>query len=209
MRILVFAKAPVAGRVKTRLIPALGAEGAAQLHRRLVHRALAAATCAHPGGVELWCAPDADHAFFGECRDAHGCRLRSQCSGDLGARMRHAFEAEGAAGFPAVLLGADAPGLDAQRLRAAAREVQQGARALLVPALDGGYVLIGLGRPAASLFEGIDWGTDKVVAQTRVRAVEAGITLKEVEACADIDRPEDLGHCIPDLLRGLAHEKYE
>jgi glycosyltransferase involved in cell wall biosynthesis len=119
VRVLVFAKAPVPGEAKTRLIPALGAEGAAQLHRRLVHRALAVATAADLGVVELWCAPDSDHAFFHECRDVHGCALRVQCSGALGERMRHAFEVDGRAGFPALLLGSDAPGLDAARLRAA------------------------------------------------------------------------------------------
>ena len=207
MRILVFAKGPVPGEVKTRLIPALGAEGAAQLHRRLVHRALAVAAAADLGVVELWCAPDSDHAFFHECRDVHGCALRVQCPGDLGQRMRHAFEAEGAAGFPALLLGSDAPGLDAGRLRAVAQVLEAGGEGVVVPALDGGYVLIGLARPAAALFEGIRWGSDEVLAQTRGRARRAGLRVAETEACADIDRPEDLAHCLPNLLQGLVRDK--
>lgn len=206
MRILVFAKAPIPGQAKTRLIPALGAEGAAQLHRRLVHRALAVATAADLGIVELWCAPDSDHGFFQECRDVHDCALRVQCPGDLGERMRHAFEVDGGAGFPALLLGSDAPGLDPGRLRAVAQVLEEGGESVLVPALDGGYVLIGLGHPAAALFEGIRWGTGEVLAQTRAQARQAGLRLVETEACADIDRPEDLAHCLPNLLQGLVRE---
>ncbi len=206
VRVLVFAKAPVPGEVKTRLIPALGAQGAAELHRRLVHRALAVATAADLGAVELWCAPDSGHAFFQECRDTHGCALRIQCPGDLGQRMRHALESEGDTGFPAMLLGSDAPGLDSGRLRAAARLLEACGQGVVVPALDGGYVLIGLGRPAALLFEGIRWGTDEVLARTRAQAVEAGLLLVETEPCADIDRPEDLDHCLPNLIQGLGRE---
>jgi rSAM/selenodomain-associated transferase 1 len=206
VRILVFAKAPVPGEVKTRLIPALGAQGSAELHRRFVHRALLAATVADLGNVELWCAPDADHAFFRECREVHGCSLRIQLPGDLGQRMRHAFEVEGDSGFPALLLGSDAPGLDARRLRGAAQILEKGAGGVLIPAFDGGYVLIGLGGPAARLFEGIRWGTGEVLEQTRAQARQVGLRLVETEPCADIDRPEDLGRCSPDLIQGLDRE---
>lgn len=199
MRLLVFARAPLAGQAKTRLIPALGAEGAARLHGRLVRRALEAASGSEAGLVELWCAPDCSDEFLQGCRRSFGCRLHPQAHGDLGERMRVALEA----GLPAVLLGSDAPGLTAHTVRAAAEALARGNDCVLVPALDGGYVLIGLAVPAPRLFQGIGWGGSDVLEQTRRRAVELGLRLVELPPCPDIDRPEDLVHCPAELLRGL------
>lgn len=199
VRLLVFARAPVAGQAKTRLIPALGAEAAARLHGRLVRRALEAASASGAGPVELWCAPDCSHAFLRACEREFGCRLKAQPSGDLGQRMRFALEA----GLPAVLLGSDAPGLTGATVRDAAEALECGNDGVLVPALDGGYVLIGLAVPAPRLFEDIGWGGDRVLEQTRRRCTQLGLRLAELPPCADIDRPEDLLHCPPELLHGL------
>jgi uncharacterized protein len=199
MRILVFARAPVAGQAKTRLIPALGAEGAAQLHRRLVHRALKVACAAGIGSVELWCAPDCDHPFFLDCALAHGCRLQTQPPGDLGERMRAALVSE----LPALLLGSDAPGLEPGILRAAARALVSASDCVLVPAPDGGYVMIGLSVAAPGLFDQMPWGGPEVLAETRRRCLRQGLRLTELQPCPDIDRPADLTHCPPELLRGL------
>lgn len=211
MRVLVFAKAPVPGQVKTRLTPVLGSEGAARLHRRLVDRALENAFAAAPGRVELWCAPDRRHPFFRSRARRFGCDLGDQCGGDLGQRMHQAFGARGAGGFPALLLGSDAPLLTAERLREAASVLERGRPCVLIPALDGGYVLIGLAAPAPALFEDMPWGTASVLAVTRRRARSLGLDLTELAPCADIDRPEDLAGCPPDLLdrlpRGIADPK--
>jgi uncharacterized protein len=203
MRILVFARAPVAGQAKTRLIPALGAEGSVKLHRRLVHRALAAASAAGIGRVELWCAPDCDHPFFRDCALAYGCALQAQPPGDLGERMRVALET----GLPALLLGSDAPGLEPGTLRAAARALLSGTDCVLVPALDGGYVMIGLSVPAPVLFDDMPWGSAEVLAETRRRCAQQDIRLTELPPCPDIDRPQDLLHCPPELLRGLVQTR--
>ena len=96
----VFAKAPIAGHAKTRLIPALGAEGAAALHARLVGAALRTATSAAAGQVELWCAPHRRHAFFAECARDWGVVLRDQPEGDLGTRMAAFFRAALGPGGP-------------------------------------------------------------------------------------------------------------
>lgn len=199
MRTLVFARAPVAGQAKTRLIPALGADGAAELHRRLVQRALTVACAAGIGCVELWCAPDCDHPFFRDCALACGCSLQAQPPGDLGERMRVALEA----GLPAVLLGSDAPGLEPGTLRTAARALRSGSDCVLVPALDGGYVMIGLAVAAPGLFDQMPWGSAEVLAETRRRCARQGLRLTELPPCPDIDRPADLAHCPPELLRGL------
>src|SRR5437868_3801239 len=104
--VAIFARAPVAGAAKTRLISRLGAEGAAALHARLVERALSQALAAGLGEVTLWCAPDASHPFFADCAARFGVRLRAQRGADLGARMLHAFEvAQG----PLILIGSDCP----------------------------------------------------------------------------------------------------
>ena len=199
MRVLVFARAPVAGQAKTRLIPALGPEGAARLHRRLVWQALAVASEASLGEVELWCAPDCQHPFFAECALEFGCSLHAQSAGDLGERM---YTALGAA-LPALLLGSDAPRLGSDALRDAALALVSGNDCVLVPAVDGGYVMIGLSVPAPGLFRNISWGGPTVLAETRQRCARLGLSLAELPACPDLDRPEDLAFCPPHLLDGL------
>jgi len=190
MRVAVFAKAPVAGQVKTRLAPLLGDAGAAALHRRLVHRAIETARDARVGEVELWCAPDASHSFFAECAETHGVSLRAQHGGDLGARMRHAFESNHGEGHALVVIGCDCLVLDGGAIRDAARALSS-CDAAFAPAEDGGYVLVGLAKPEPAIFERIDWSTSRVMAQTRERLREAGLRWKELAMRWDLDRPED------------------
>ena len=191
--LIVFAKAPVAGAVKTRLIPALGAEGAATLATRLLERTLAAGTAAGFDQVELCVSPDTSHPAFGALAAAHGLTLTAQGDGDLGARIDRALARVLRDHRHAVLIGTDAPALDAARLRDAARALE-GADAVFVPALDGGYALVGLQRAQPALFQGIAWSTPQVMAQTRERARAAGLTWAERDPVPDIDEPADLVH---------------
>ena len=192
-RLLVFARAPVAGACKRRLIPALGPEGAAALHRRLVIRTLKTATAVVAvTDVELWCAPDRHHPFFTACATRFGVALHDQHGADLGARMAHALETALQRSERAVLIGSDCPDLDRHYLEDAFARLTGPNDAVLGPAKDGGYVLIGLRRPAPALFEGIAWGGPQVAEQTRLQAANAGLILHELEPRADIDRPEDL-----------------
>jgi len=142
--IAVFAKAPVAGEVKTRLAATLGDEGAARLHERLVERALATALEARLGPVTLWCSPDESHPFFQGCARRDAVPLRRQVGADLGERMHHAFEATPG---PLLLIGSDCPALAPRDLHAAA-EALRTRDAVFIPAEDGGYVLVGLARAA-------------------------------------------------------------
>jgi rSAM/selenodomain-associated transferase 1 len=185
--IAVFAKAPVPGEVKTRLAPALGAQGAARLHERLVEHAIATALEARLGPVSLWCAPDESHPFFRRCAQRHGVALRCQHGRDLGERMHHAFVGSAA---PLLVVGSDCPALDAGELRAAA-EALRTHDAVFIPAEDGGYVLVGLSRPDARLFDGLAWGTDSVMARTRERLRAAGLRWHERPTLWDVDRPDD------------------
>jgi rSAM/selenodomain-associated transferase 1 len=191
-RIVVFAKAPEPGKVKTRLIPALGEAGAAALHRRLVMHSLRAAQEADLGPVELWCAPDTRHAFFAECERDFGVSLHSQCEGDLGARMRRALETVLERARRAILVGSDIPALSAQYLRDAERALSGARDVVIGPAEDGGYVLIGLERSDPELFRDIPWGEPEVLAETRGRIAALRWRCFELPALWDVDRPEDL-----------------
>jgi rSAM/selenodomain-associated transferase 1 len=191
-RIVVFAKAPEPGKVKTRLIPALGEAGAAALHRRLVIHSLRAAQEADLGPVELWCAPDTRHAFFAECERDFGVSLHSQCEGDLGARMRRAIETILERAKRAILVGSDIPALSAQYLRDAERALSGARDVVIGPAEDGGYVLIGLERSDPELFRDIPWGEPEVLAETRGRIAALRWRCFELPALWDVDRPEDL-----------------
>jgi rSAM/selenodomain-associated transferase 1 len=190
MRIAVFAKAPVAGRVKTRLAAELGDEGAARLAASLTLRALATAVGSNVGAVELWCSPDASHPFFAQCASRFHMKLREQRGADLGARMKAAVDEALAAGSPVLVIGADCPALDATVLQQAAKALAHH-DAVFVPAEDGGYVLVGMASSLPGVFDGIAWGEDTVMQQTRERLVRAHARWQELESLWDVDRPED------------------
>jgi rSAM/selenodomain-associated transferase 1 len=196
-RIAVLAKAPLPGYAKTRLIPALGAAGAAALAERLLEHAVAQAVAAGLGPVTIWAAPDPAHPAFARLARRHGLALRPQGEGDLGARMAHVFESTWQADpGPLLLMGSDAPALDAAMLRDAAAALRQH-DAVFVPAFDGGYALIGLRGWALELrglFEGMTWSTGRVMADTRERLAAAGLHHAELPAVPDIDEASDLQH---------------
>jgi rSAM/selenodomain-associated transferase 1 len=197
--IIVMAKAPVPGYAKTRLIPALGADGAARLAQQLLNRAVKQAVAAHMGQVNLCCSPDSQHLSFVALSRLSGVNLSTQGDGDLGQRMSRAFDRSLARHRCVLMIGTDAPALDSAMLRHAA-QVLADTDAVFVPALDGGYALIGLRRPVPSLFEGVAWSTAAVMAQTRERLAVAGLRHKELPAIADIDEPADLAQ-LPAELR--------
>ena len=196
--VIVFAKAPIPGFAKTRLMPALGAEGAARLAERMLVHAVQQAVAANLGPVELCAAPDTSHPVFARLGASLPVALHAQGPGDLGARMDRAFNrhlvrtaAPSLAG--ALLIGTDAPGLDAALLRRAAKALS-GHGAVFVPALDGGYALVGLRRPAPWLFDRMGWSTETVMADTRQRLADHGMSAVELPPLADIDEPADMVH---------------
>jgi uncharacterized protein len=190
-RILVMAKAPVPGQVKTRLISSLGPEGAAALHGRLLEDVVRRLTAARVAPLELWCAPDPAAEVFTRLAGLHGCSLHAQEGADLGERMCRAAAGGLDRARAVVLVGCDCPSLDgdyvAQALDALARH-----EAVLGPAEDGGYVLLGLRRAAPELFTGLPWGTERVAEITRERMRGLGWRWSEQPVLWDLDRPEDL-----------------
>ena len=191
VQVAVLAKAPMAGLAKTRLIPALGADGAARLQRRFTLAALRTARAAGLGEVTLWCAPNPQHRFFRALARGAGMRCLAQAHGDLGARMHAAFRLHCAAG-PTLLIGTDCPALQVSHLRAAAWALGGPADGVCIPAEDGGYVLIGLKQPQSALFENMPWSSAEVMAQTRKRALREGLRLDELDTLWDVDEPTDL-----------------
>jgi rSAM/selenodomain-associated transferase 1 len=189
----VFARAPLPGSAKTRLIPALGAAGAAGLARRMLEATLAQAVAAGIGPVTLYCTPNTADATLHDAAAHHGVALAEQGCGDLGARMQRALLAGLETGISAMVIGTDCPSLDAATLRRAAEKLACHA-AVFVPATDGGYVLVGISRPLPSLFDEIAWSTDAVMAQTRMRLTQLGVTAAEMTPLHDIDLPADLIH---------------
>jgi rSAM/selenodomain-associated transferase 1 len=141
--VIVFARAPVAGYAKKRLIPVLGADGAADLHRRLVlHTLSTAVSTGIP--VELWCAPDRFHTFFAACTHDYPVTLKNQAGEDLGERMYNAFTDTLSRTPASVIIGCDSPALTPQMITDAFYSLENGNDAVIGPAEDGGYFLIGL-----------------------------------------------------------------
>jgi rSAM/selenodomain-associated transferase 1 len=189
--VIVFAKAARPGAVKTRLVPLLGEEGAAALHVKLVRHTLDALRAASLKGAQLHCTPGTDDPFFWFCSGHYGVTLHEQAAGDLGKRMLVALENALANHAAALLVGTDCPALTARHLRQAERVLREGDDAVFVPCEDGGYALVGLKRADAKLFDGIAWGGDQVMSDTRVRLQQLGWRWRELETLWDVDRPGD------------------
>jgi uncharacterized protein len=181
--IIVFAKAPLPGAAKTRLIPRLGEWRAARLHARLILRTIDTAVAARCGAVELH--GTRRHSFFKRLKVG----FRLQHGDDLGERMHYALSK---AKKPAILIGTDCPALTPADLRRAVRWLRGGTEVVLAPAEDGGYALIGARRISFSIFEGIAWGGENVYAETAKRLDRAGYRWRALRQVWDVDRPEDL-----------------
>ena len=191
VRILIFAKAPVAGLAKTRLIPSLGAQGAADLARRMLTHTLEQALSAGVGPVELCVTPSPADPIWHAFPAPAAVTWSDQGEGDLGARMARAARRSVGAGEAVLLIGTDCPALDGGQLRLAAQSLET-FDATLVPSADGGYVLLGLKRFHASLFEDIEWSTHTVARETLHRLGQLGLRVQIAPSVHDIDEPDDL-----------------
>jgi rSAM/selenodomain-associated transferase 1 len=189
--VAVLAKAPVAGLAKTRLAPALGLAGAARAQRRFALQTLHCARAAALGPITLWCAPDTRHRFFRAVRPQVDTCV-AQAAGGLGERMGQAFQDHFAQqpGLPLLLVGTDCPALAPGHLQQAARALQDH-DVVLIPAEDGGYVLIGMRRWVPQALQGITWSTDQVLLQTRQRLQACGASWFELDKLWDVDEPAD------------------
>jgi rSAM/selenodomain-associated transferase 1 len=184
--IAVFAKVPQAGTVKTRLIPAIGAAAAAELQRRLIESTLAKAHALEDTEVTLWL--EGDNAHYAPSGSQ---RRMAQQGADLGAKMAHAFVVTLARAETCVLIGTDCPALTTSHLRQVFKLLERN-DVVVIPAEDGGYVLIALNTPQPQLFEGIQWGGPQVMEATRARIDAARLRAAYLGPLPDLDTPEDL-----------------
>lgn len=190
-RLIVFAKAPIPGRVKSRLLPSLGAEATASLYQQLVLRCLATAVESEVGPVDLWCDPSTEHPFFHRCADEFHVELHLQRGSDLGSRMAQAFQKTLKAAKCALLMGSDCPSLTSSDLKKGKMLLGQMADAVISPTEDGGYALLGLRTFSPKLFKGVSWGSESVCNETRKRLRKLGWRWVELPTRWDVDRPED------------------
>ncbi|HEV2748297.1 MAG TPA: TIGR04282 family arsenosugar biosynthesis glycosyltransferase [Allosphingosinicella sp.] len=190
-RIVIFAKAPVPGHVKTRLIPALGAEGAARLAHCMLLDTYGQAASVPGASTELCTAPAPGAAEWDGLLPPGASRTSEQGEGDLGARLARAAQRVTAEGDRVVLIGTDCPDLDRRRLESACRKLEEH-DAIIHPTFDGGYALLGLSRFDPSIFSGIAWSSRTVAADTIARIQALGWSLARGETLRDVDQPEDL-----------------
>lgn len=214
-KIVVFAREPKLGEVKTRLRPALGDEDVLVLYRKLLRRILGTVSSSNLAAGELWVTANPQHQDFLASMEAQDIHLQGE--GDLGVRMGQCIDMvlARADAESVLLVGTDCPAMDAgylsSALQALERSPERGSGnssannnsssnssnneandVVIGPAEDGGYVLIGMSRAWPQIFTGIDWGSDRVLAQTLAKLDAAGAKTCVLEPLWDIDRPEDL-----------------
>jgi len=189
--LLVFTRAPVPGQTKTRLIPLLGAQGAAEFHQTVLQSTLAEADASDFRTLEIWCAAENDHPFLKQCSLDYSCAIKIQQGDDLGERMHHATDATLSENTCVVLIGSDCPAITTDVLNQAHQHFSDGKDAVIGPASDGGYYLIGLKEPDSRIFHDITWGEGDVAERTRQNFAVLGLDYVELEELPDIDTPED------------------
>lgn len=191
VRIVVMAKAPVAGFAKTRLIPALGAEGAAQLAQKMLSHTLATAMASKLGIVEICATPDTTDPAWQNLDLPNNIIWSAQGEGDLGERMARAAARTTRDGRAVLLIGTDCPAIDVFTLHEAAQALHN-YDASLLPTYDGGYALLALKRFDNRLFENMPWSTSTVALQTLQRMVQIDCNVKLLRTLHDIDEPADI-----------------
>lgn len=203
--LLLFAKAPIAGRVKTRLQRHCTPEQAAEIAKILLQESLRKVTQVWPGPVSLTVWLDQDHPFLLEMAAKYNVTLSLQAAGDLGAKMHSALQQFG---YPAAVMGCDAPHVTDASLLQAYTSLSAG-ESVLGPSRDGGYYLIGLSESMPSLFTNMAWGTDTVLRETLDRVNQTTLTMRQLAALQDVDEwPDVLGVAdqLPELNRYLSKE---
>lgn len=203
-KLLILAKAPIAGHAKSRMIPLLGEDGAAELHQQLTHwllQKLCRATNYEPEyDVELWCASDLHHPFFLACAHEFGITLKLQQGDDLGDRQFYAMQSALCESDAVVMVGSDVASLKVGDICDAFEQIESGAGIVIAPADDGGYGLLGGSMINQELFGGITWGGAQVYSGMVANLNSLEIDWQQLAAVWDIDRPEDLARLRGELM---------
>lgn len=189
--ISVFAKAPVEGRVKTRLAATVGNRVARFFYQKMCSYVVDVSVRAHMARVSVWCTPQ-PHPYFRRLVRHNQVKLSVQPPGDLGQRLRRVAQRELLTADAVLLIGADAIGLTSQHLIEAVQQLSIGVDVVVAPAGDGGYTLIGMRQVQPAVFQRIPWGSAKVMRSTAARCRSAGLVLGELPLAADLDTAQDL-----------------
>ncbi|MBV8884743.1 MAG: TIGR04282 family arsenosugar biosynthesis glycosyltransferase [Chroococcidiopsidaceae cyanobacterium CP_BM_RX_35] len=191
--LIVFTRYPEPGKTKTRLIPALGAQGAADIQRQMTEYTLSQAKELQLRSVSVEVRYDGGKRQLMQDWLGYDIVCRSQGKGDLGSRMMrsHQFAVKTGRDY-VVIIGTDCPGLNVEVMTQAFHKLHLAYDLVLGPAIDGGYYLIGLSRLLPELFTGISWGTAEVLQQTVAIAQKLNLSIAYLAPLADVDRPEDL-----------------
>ena len=205
VRIVIMAKAPVAGFAKTRLIPALGAEGAAELAKKMLLHTVRTALAAQLGIVEICATPDPTDPAWQNLDLPINITWSAQGDGDLGERMTRAAARTTRGGEAILLIGTDCPAIDVFTLHEATRALQD-YDASLLPTHDGGYALLALKRFDKQLFENMPWSTRTVALETMHRMVQIDCDVKLLQTLHDIDEPLDLAQLPVEWGYAAGHE---
>lgn len=203
--LILFARSPRSGQVKTRLEPVLGQERTLALYKRLLSRQIALMEQCRNVRKVFWLEGNPTQEIL---QNFEG-EILLQMGGDIGERMWHAMDKTLEHCDSVILIGCDSPGLEQEMLEKGFQALEEGHDAVFVPATDGGYVLVGLRKAEPALFTGMSWGTQSVMQQTRNRLESLKLSWKELDAVSDIDEPQDLvvlgefGEVFVDILEGV------
>jgi len=202
VRVVIMAKAPIAGLSKTRLIPELGPEAAALLARRMFLHSINTALEANLGTVECCVMPDHNDPVWTVFKEEYPVEWSSQIDGSLGERMAHVAERVSKQGEKIILMGIDCPMMSSMHLRSAAAHLEH-TDASMIPVDDGGYCLLALRQFHPTIFQDVSWSTQTVAEQTRRNCSLLGWYLSELTALHDVDHGEDLKYVPIEFLSGI------
>jgi len=203
--LILFAKSPSQGKVKTRLEPVLDTETILALYKQLLARQISLVNRCDLAQKFFW----VDGNPTMEMLQSFEGEILVQLDGDIGERMGAALKSSLEHCDSVILIGCDSPGLDTTMIEEAFQVLEAGKNAVFVPAMDGGYVLVGLNLAADQLFRDITWSSGQVMEQTRQKMIALGMSWKELEPVRDIDEPADLEHLLhygdefSELLEGV------
>ncbi|MFQ5993728.1 MAG: TIGR04282 family arsenosugar biosynthesis glycosyltransferase [Acidiferrobacterales bacterium] len=189
--LILFAKQPNLGQVKTRLQPDYDPDQIVEIAKFLIRATVELAVSGWPSSVYLYGVPDADHAFFHELAEEFRVHLASQTSGDLGKRMLQALREGISRGSAAAVMGCDVPQCRWEVVERAHEHLASG-KNVIGPTEDGGYYLIGLQKAPSRLFDNIEWGSASVLQTTLVQARKFGMEFEQLPKLRDVDTGDAL-----------------